>query len=252
MLCSRVSTGLTDFNVRSPFRPERQRLLLNHILQTIQQYKPALKRKPKKRKTLYGESASSCHWRYTRYALHRKHSNYNIPLTFLQINPDGHCLFSAVADQLVLLGLILPAEATYANLRIAAANYIHSHPDDFLPFLPSSGGEDGAGALDAGMMNRAGFDSYCTSIRDTAVWGGEPEIVALSRAFNVPIHVVQGGQPPVVVHNPAGDQQGSISAPGAVRISYHRKLYGLGEASINRLCSSATLFMIMIVSIIIL
>ncbi|PPQ78090.1 hypothetical protein CVT25_015624 [Psilocybe cyanescens] len=151
-------------------------------------------------------------------------------LEIYEINPDGHCLFSAVADQLVLLGIIPPTEANYSNLRIVAANYIHSHPDDFLPFLPSSGGEDGAGALDVGMMNHEEFDSYCASIRGTAIWGGEPEIVALSRAFNVPIHVVQGGQPPVVVHNPAGDQQeGDLTDPRAVRISYHRKLYGLGE-----------------------
>ncbi|KAH9484293.1 OVARIAN TUMOR DOMAIN-containing deubiquitinating enzyme 5 [Psilocybe cubensis] len=152
-----------------------------------------------------------------------------LSLEIHEINPDGHCLFSAVADQLALLGLISPAEATYTNLRVAAANYIHSHPDDFLPFLPSTGGEDGAGALDAGMMNREEFDSYCTSIRDTAIWGGEPEIVALSRAFNIPINVVQGGHPPIVVHSPAGDQKSGTATPASVMISYHRKLYGLGE-----------------------
>ncbi|KIM49162.1 hypothetical protein M413DRAFT_60050 [Hebeloma cylindrosporum] len=147
-----------------------------------------------------------------------------------QINPDGHCLFSAVADQLCLLGLIPPSEATYTNARKAAAKFIHSHPEDFLPFLPSSLGEDGDGALDAGFMTPEQFDSYCTSMRDTAVWGGEPEIVALSRAFHIPIHVVQGGMPPIVVHHPSGEQGGQdFASESAIWISYHRKLYGLGE-----------------------
>ncbi|KAF8959043.1 cysteine proteinase [Flammula alnicola] len=154
----------------------------------------------------------------------------NLLLEVYEINPDGHCLFSAVADQLALLGILPADQASYANLRTAAANFIHSHPDEFLPFLPSAGGEDGEGALDAGLMTREQFDDYCTSVRDTATWGGEPEIVALSRAFNIPIHVVQGGQPPIVMHDPArGRSEHDVNAQRIVRISYHRKLYGLGE-----------------------
>ncbi|KAI0336458.1 cysteine proteinase [Cubamyces sp. BRFM 1775] len=146
-----------------------------------------------------------------------------------EITPDGHCLFSAVADQLSLLGILPSAQATYATCRKAAADYIQSHPDDFLPFLPSDLGEDAAGAGEAGLMDRAGFERYCATMRNTAVWGGEPEVVALSRAYNVPIHVVQGGKPPVVVHDPSEQTR---SAPGDKRIvyiSYHRRLYGLGE-----------------------
>ncbi|KAI9064361.1 cysteine proteinase [Trametes sanguinea] len=145
-----------------------------------------------------------------------------------EITPDGHCLFSAVADQLSLFGILPSSQATYATCRKAAADYIHSHPDDFLPFLPSDLGEDSAGATEPGLMNREQFDRYCTTMRDTAVWGGEPEVVALSRAFNVPIHVVQGGKPPVVVHDPAG-QPGASGDRKPVYISYHRRLYGLGE-----------------------
>jgi len=149
-------------------------------------------------------------------------------LTICQINPDGHCLFSAVADQLNFLEILPSEKATYSDLRAVAADYIYTHPDDFLPFLPSAGGEDGAGALDAGLMTPEEFKKYCLSVRETAIWGGEPEIVALSRAFGVPIHVIQGGQPPIVVHNPPG-KDSDIRDQGVVRISYHRKLYGLGE-----------------------
>jgi len=125
----------------------------------------------------------------------------------------------------------MPAtQAHYATTRAVAANYIHSHPDDFLPFLPSVGGEDGAGSLDAGFMSPQDFDTYCKTMRDTAIWGGEPEIVALSRAYNVPIHVVQGGTPSIVEHHPTGGP--SNPNEPTVRISYHRRLYGLGEVSI--------------------
>jgi len=146
------------------------------------------------------------------------------------INPDGHCMFSAVADQLALLQLIPESQANYASVRDVAARYMFAHPDNFIPFLPSSVGEDGAGSTDdTGLMTPAQFERYCASIRDTAVWGGEPEILALSRAYNIPIHVVQGGTPPVVAHTPTGESQEPDVTAKAVRISYHRRMYGLGE-----------------------
>ncbi|KAL0946947.1 hypothetical protein HGRIS_013106 [Hohenbuehelia grisea] len=143
-----------------------------------------------------------------------------------EINPDGHCLFSAVADQLSLLNVIPSSQANYLTVRRKAADYILLHPDDFLPFLPSPGGEDGAGAHNDGLMTPAEFESYCRSIRDTAVWGGEPEILALSRAYQIPIHVIQGTAPPIVEHQPHPEAKGDGRV---VRISYHRRMYGLGE-----------------------
>jgi OTU domain-containing protein 6 len=142
-----------------------------------------------------------------------------------EINPDGHCLFSAIGDQLALLNIVPAAQANYLAVRYAASHYIYTHPNDFLPFLPSSDGGHGSG-----IMSPAEFEQYCVSIRDTGVWGGEPEILALSRAYNVPIHVIQGGSPPVVVHNPAGaPQEENLREKKVVRISYHRRMYGLGE-----------------------
>jgi OTU domain-containing protein 6 len=149
-----------------------------------------------------------------------------------KINPDGHCLFAAVADQLAILGILPQAQANYVVTRATAATYIYTHPDDFLPFLPSIDGEDGIGATDAGLITPKQFDIYCAAIRDTGVWGGEPEILALSRAYNIPIHVIQSGTPPVVVHNPTGApdyDDGFDGSKKVVRISYHRRMYGLGE-----------------------
>ncbi|KIK59873.1 hypothetical protein GYMLUDRAFT_44351 [Collybiopsis luxurians FD-317 M1] len=147
-----------------------------------------------------------------------------------EINPDGHCLYSAIADQLALLSILSPPQANYATTRLAACNYIYTHPDDFIPFLPSTSGEDGPGALNAGIISPKEFEYYCQAIRDTAEWGGEPEILALSRAYNVPIHVIQSGTPPVVIHNPSGTPyDGDLREKRVVRISYHRHMYGLGE-----------------------
>jgi hypothetical protein len=70
------------------------------------------------------------------------------------------------------------------------------------------------------------FEQYCMTIKDTGAWGGEPEILALSRVYNVPIHVVQGGVPRIVEHNPGPSSQPFSKI---VRISFHRRMYGLGE-----------------------
>ena len=108
-----------------------------------------------------------------------------------------------------------------------------AHPQDFVPFLPSVEGEDGAGSGESGIIGPREYARYCANIRDTSVWGGEPEILALSRAYAVPIHVVQSGQPPVVVHDPSGaPTTDNLKDQRAVRISYHRRMYGLGEVRI--------------------
>lgn len=148
-------------------------------------------------------------------------------LQMIEIPPDGHCLYTAVADQLALLGLIPSAAAVPATTRTAAATYMYAHPDAFIPFLPSIDGEDGAGAGLAGLMTPKQFEIYCARIRDTGTWGGEPEIMALASAYKVPIHVIQSGPQRVVVHAPT---DGQMAKPGAVvKISYHRRMYGLGE-----------------------
>ncbi|KAG5353952.1 hypothetical protein C0989_011440 [Termitomyces sp. Mn162] len=144
-----------------------------------------------------------------------------------EINPDGHCLYSAVADQLALLGILHVSQANYAVVRHAASAYMLAHLDDFLPFLEPSAPED---LSDSGTMTPKGFERYCAAIRDTAEWGGEPEILALSRAYNIPIHVIQGGRPSIVTHNPGTDSDRRI-----VRISYHRRMYGLGEVRVSLL-----------------
>ena len=123
--------------------------------------------------------------------------------------------------------------------RNVASAFISSHPDDFIPFLPSLEGEDGQRSTeDNGMMTHQDLEKYCDIIRNTGAWGGEPEIMALSKAFKSPIHVYQWGNPPVVVHSPDPTQP---TGP-VVQISYHRRMYGLGEVSIRKATSIVYLY----------
>ncbi|KAF8344215.1 uncharacterized protein EI90DRAFT_2901010, partial [Cantharellus anzutake] len=147
-----------------------------------------------------------------------------------EVNPDGHCLFSAIADQLSLLE-ILPKSSMpqFAITRRAAASYMRAHDDDFIPFIPSIEGEDALdAATDTGLLTPEKFVEYCNAVASTALWGGEPEILALARKYEIKIVVVQAGPPAVVVHSP---HPGVDEDPygRAVRISYHRRMYGLGE-----------------------
>ncbi len=104
-----------------------------------------------------------------------------------EIQPDGHCMYSAVADQLGLLGILPPEQANnpYTTRRVAA-KYMREHKDDFLPFLASVDGEDMPGATDDGIMSDAQFGEYCHRVEGTAEWGGEPEVSGVLRVSLTP------------------------------------------------------------------
>lgn len=132
-------------------------------------------------------------------------------LTEKLIRPDGHCLFSAVADQLSQVGIpIEDADANaegqrYKAVRKAAAKYIKDHPDDFLPFLAEPLGE------------------YVVKIRDHAEWGGHLELLALANTYNVEICVLQNGEAQTIE---PGTQ---TKDPEKIWLAYYRHGFGLGE-----------------------
>ncbi|EPQ28510.1 uncharacterized protein PFL1_03813 [Pseudozyma flocculosa PF-1] len=144
-----------------------------------------------------------------------------------EITPDGHCLYAAVADQLMFRGKS-SSKVDYKQTRKATADMMRQHPDDFVPFISDSdeymAGIDNkeAGHTDEGKAQTNHFLRYCDAIESTGVWGGQPEILALSRAFQTQINVVQAGSPVLKVGE--GEYQGE-----PLTISYHRKMYGLGE-----------------------
>ncbi|BGP40304.1 OTU protein [Rhodotorula kratochvilovae] len=131
-----------------------------------------------------------------------------------EIDPDGHCMYSAIADQANFLKLS-PTKETYQDTRKKAAAYMRAHPDEFLPFLPSEIDPEN-------MMSPTEFARYCDTVENTAEWGGEPEIRALSLHYQAPVIVVQAGTEMV-------EHGSDFPRERAILISYHRKMYGLGE-----------------------
>ncbi|KAL2256542.1 hypothetical protein VTK26DRAFT_1503 [Humicola hyalothermophila] len=180
-----------------------------------------------------------------------------------EIAPDGHCLFSAVADQLAVNGLSVdvgvvredrregrgeggtegagagPGSGSgadrdlvkvppYRAVRRAAADWILRHRDEYAGFLDE------------------GVDEYVARIRDTAEWGGQLELSALAGAYGVEIRVVQDGRTEVVRPAALGQQQeeeeeeekkkGGAEGKGkedeevkTLWLAYYRHGYGLGE-----------------------
>ncbi|PFH61450.1 hypothetical protein XA68_17354 [Ophiocordyceps unilateralis] len=124
------------------------------------------------------------------------------------VPPDGHCLFSAVADQLSQRAISLGGDASepaYRRVRRAAVAYMVENADEFAPFLS----ED--------------FDVYVARMRDTAEWGGQLELTALARRFGAEIRVLQHGRVEVV-----GEDEGKATGR-TLWLAYYRHGYGLGE-----------------------
>ena len=127
-------------------------------------------------------------------------------------------MFSAVADQMNVQGRL--DNSNYATTRKAAAGYMRQHMDDFLPYLPAED-EEGQGE---GLLSPEGYSKHCNDVESTSVWGSETELVALSKCYKVPIHVVQANSP-IVKH---GEEEKYGNEKPLV-VSYHRAMYGLGE-----------------------
>ncbi|KAL8739698.1 MAG: hypothetical protein Q9190_007522 [Brigantiaea leucoxantha] len=136
-----------------------------------------------------------------------------------EIRSDGHCLYAAVADQLLDRNFELgsPAklngidaihetqEVGYRVTREVAANFITENADDFVPFLEEPLGE------------------YVHKIRDTGEWGGHLELMALAKAYNVDINVLQSNGKIEKI------ECGSSIPTQSLWLSYYHHNFGLGE-----------------------
>ncbi|PHH85180.1 hypothetical protein CDD83_789 [Cordyceps sp. RAO-2017] len=126
-----------------------------------------------------------------------------------EVEPDGHCLFSAMADQLKQHGIPLgpdrPPEPAYKVVRRVAAGFMLDNADDFAPFLD----ED--------------LDAYAARVRDTAEWGGQLELMALARRYGAEIRVIQDGRTERI-----GEDEGRATGK-TLWLAYYRHGYGLGE-----------------------
>jgi OTU domain-containing protein 6 len=68
------------------------------------------------------------------------------------------------------------------------------------------------------------LDTYVHKIRDTAEWGGQLELIALARSFNIEICVIQDGR--VDKFEPS---EGNVKEAEKIWLAYYRHGYGLGE-----------------------
>lgn len=130
------------------------------------------------------------------------------------IRADGHCLYSAVADQLEQLQIPVSSdggektvESAYKITRRRAADYIEQHPDDFVPFLEEP------------------LSDYLHKIRETGEWGGQLELMALAKSYGVDINVLQDfGR---VEKIEAGELKGGDER--CMWLGYYKHGFGLGE-----------------------
>ena len=136
-----------------------------------------------------------------------------------EIRSDGHCLYAAIADQIMESDIDLQpsigvastnnfngsAALDYKVVRHVAAKYISDNPDDFVPFLEKP------------------LDEYTQMIRDTGEWGGHLELLALARAYGVNINVLQGDGDVVII------ECGSEKTASPLWLAYYHHSFGLGE-----------------------
>ncbi|EAW10779.1 deubiquitinase OTU2 [Aspergillus clavatus NRRL 1] len=152
----------------------------------------------------------------------------------IEINPDGHCLYSAIANQLEEAGLGLkpdpqrmvlqpqtqsridtvasPKHDGYRAVRAVAADFIVDHKDDFEAFMEEP------------------LDQYTRKIKLTAEWGGQLELQAIARAYGININVIQGdGRIEKIEAGDADDFDEEEMKKRVIWLAYYRHTYGLGE-----------------------
>lgn len=133
----------------------------------------------------------------------------SLSLTEHAITPDGHCLYSAFADQVLHSTSSPPPPPSegildYRLARRKCAEYMVSHRADFEPFLEEM------------------FEEHVRKVGETAEWGGQTEVLALAKAFGVVVNVVQAEGRGVERMNDEGVE-------GEVWLGYYRHSFGLGE-----------------------
>lgn len=128
-------------------------------------------------------------------------------LVLHEVQPDGHCLFRSLADQLdVRHGVSVDV----ATLRKQVAEHIRTHADEFTPYL-----------FDEASMTLRDVGDYTRELEHTAMWGSDMEILAVAQIHGCPVRVLQAGSAPLTFHE-AG------TAP-VLTVAYYRHTYGLGE-----------------------
>ncbi|KAJ2660322.1 2-oxoglutarate dehydrogenase E1 component [Coemansia sp. RSA 1200] len=119
---------------------------------------------------------------------------------------DGNCLFRALADQ------VDGSAETHMRHRQSVCDYMDRNPEEFIPFMDES----------------SPFGRYVSNMRNPGVYGGNIELVAFARNYNVDIKVYQMGGTvfvisgaPVNDNNKAGRGNPVARNLHTVHIAYH-------------------------------
>jgi len=152
----------------------------------------------------------------------------------VEVTPDGHCLYSAVAKQLDESGVGLrpdpsriilqpttqsridtvasPQHDGYRAVRAVAADFIVEHKEDFEAFMEEP------------------LDVYTRKVKLTAEWGGQLELQAIARAYGVDINVVQkDGRLEKIECGDMDSFDEEEKRRRVIWLAYYRHSYGLGE-----------------------
>jgi len=140
-------------------------------------------------------------------AIKEKLTKMNLKL--VEIASDGDCMFAGIEHQLKQLKI----SSSVKELRNQTAEELKGKPDDYSPFLTNPTTGD--------MLSSSEYDEYCESLRSTPAWGGQVELKAISNVLKIPIKVIQGEGPDVLV--------GEEFRGEPILLTYHRHLHGLGE-----------------------
>ncbi|KAJ9658770.1 OTU protein [Neophaeococcomyces mojaviensis] len=120
-------------------------------------------------------------------------------LTEILIRPDGHCMYSACSETIGA-----DSAKSYNEVRIATADYINQHGDDFMPFLEEP------------------LETYTRKIKDTAEWGGHLELQAIAKAFKTSINVLQAS-------GRVDRIEPESKTNNEIWLAYYKHSFGLGE-----------------------
>ncbi|WFD04682.1 ubiquitinyl hydrolase 1 [Malassezia vespertilionis] len=104
-----------------------------------------------------------------------------------------------------------------------AAACVAPGTDMFIPFITDL--DETYANVDANseaLSSTDKFMQYCDAVENTSIWGGHPEILALANVLHTSVHIFQAEMPIVKIGEEFTDK-----AP--LQISYHVKMFGLGE-----------------------
>jgi OTU domain-containing protein 6 len=119
------------------------------------------------------------------------------------IQPDGHCLYNAIADQIAFWDSTEKMTANHLrttiiiNLGRLVANHIRTNAAEFIPFIIDE---------DAISLDNDKLESYCNKLEHEPIWGGHVELKALSQVFRRYIKVVQAASPIIIIGEDGFDQ----------------------------------------------